>query len=179
MAKYSTDDPIQFANISFSYLEAFETIWHSKFETTPRYNWKSGLFFYPTLHLLGVSFETALKGLLICKAGKAKQTHDLEKLHYELLDEELRKILDGAVANISVPPEFVSLNSDKPDEFIAAYRRHDIHVAMLNKNHNQPFATRYPTNNGMTMPDLIALKEILKCLLNQLNSEIENRDNAP
>lgn len=162
-----SNSPILFLGISKAYLQAFEAIWNAKFSEVSRSEWDLALLFHPVSHLLGVSLETAMKGLLSCRGmhDLKKLKHDLNKIFALASDPALVADIDACLVDLVVPEEIFDANPDIPRiEVEALYRNHRFHMDMINRIYDHPYATRYPVLGGHSLPDPIALKRITLAL---------------
>jgi hypothetical protein len=167
-----SDSPILFSEISRSYLLAFDLLWIAEFEGKHPFHWDKSLIFRPISQLLGVALETGVKGLLVCRGTAAPKKHDLEDLLDRLSDPNLEQSMNDGLQSILVPKELYDFNPDKPrDEIDAMYRRHHLHVQLLNNLYDRPFASKYPMLGGFTLPDPIAIRLIVLTIQNALDAE--------
>ncbi|WP_170363340.1 HEPN domain-containing protein [Ruegeria arenilitoris] len=164
--------PILFAGISEKYLQAAKILWKSEFENQNRVNWDLALIFHPLSQLLGVALETSLKGLIACRSEVPPKTHSISKLFQKLGDHDLEKRIEAQLQNLSVPKEIQEANNSMDiQELTEAYRRHHIHVDLLDRVYDRPFMSRYPILGGHSLPDAIALIAIADTVLSKLNVE--------
>ncbi len=165
----TSDSPLLFLGISQAYLHAFQVIWKEEFASQNRFNWDVALLFHPVSHLLGVSVETALKGLISCYGKQIPRTHDLEKLLKEVTGEDLLQRLDLALFELPVPEDILEANPKQTKgEIEGFYRAHYFHFEMLNRLYNRPYATRYPVLGGHVLPDALAVGKMAAVLLDRL-----------
>lgn len=169
------DSPILFQQISDAYAEAFDVIWNAEFKDKNRFHWNKNLIFHPISQTLGVALETSIKGLLICRTGKAKKTHDLEKLFRNLNDAELEKEIAESLSKITAPEAYFLLNSEKSKQEVSDfYRSAEIQIQLLNRVYDRPFASRYPVLGGHSLPDPEAVRVICAVICNVLRDECRN-----
>ena len=162
--------PILFLGISKTYLQAFEIIWEARFANTHRFRWDLATLLHPVSHLLGVSLETALKGLLSCRSGNVPRTHNLMDLLRKVSDSDILSSLDTELVELPVPPDLFEVNPEaSPAEIEGFYRRHHFHFDMLNAVYDRPYATRYPVLGGPALPDAIALHRLIRVLQERLS----------
>jgi len=174
-AYQESESPILFARISDSYSRAIHILWTAEFADKHPFHWDKSLIFHPLSHLLGVGLEAAIKGLLACRGVKVPRTHNLEKLLSTLNDNNVEERFSNCLQDLSVPQELFESNKDKPREEIEAmYRRHHIHVHLLNRLYDRPYATRYPVLGGHALPDSIAIQRITQTAQQVLSDEIRN-----
>jgi HEPN domain-containing protein len=148
-------------------------LWKSEFQEKNPFHWDRSLIFHPVSNLLGVAFETCVKGLLICRGETAPHTHDLEKLLSRLSDRELEARLDESLHNLRVPQELLDLNDSKErSDITAMYRRHALHVHLLTKLYHRPYASRYPVLGGHSLPDVDAVRRITTVAQQVLEKEV-------
>jgi len=167
-----SDSPILFGQISNSYLHAFRMIWKQGFDGLNEFQWDKSLIFHPVSQLLGVALETSLKGLLVCRQGKAPWGHDLEKLLGKLDDSDLSNRFDDALEELPLSQAFKEANpTAEIVELERVYRQHGLHVHLLNLVYAPPFASRYPILGGHCLPDPSAFDRIIEVALNALAQE--------
>jgi hypothetical protein len=167
-----SDSPILYLGISKSYLRAFEILWESEFADRHPFNWDKSLIFHPISHILGLTLETAMKGLLVCRSAKSSHSHDLEDLLRHLDDPKLETSLDESLHGLVVPQDLLDANEHtSPLEIEAMYRRHHIHFHLLNQIYKKPYATRYPVIGGIALPDPVALAKMSLVVQEALGGE--------
>jgi hypothetical protein len=147
--KVVKDDPYLFLMISRSYAKAAKAVWDLHFQSQPQASWDWSLLLHPISQLLGVSFETALKGLLICRKGEAPASHNLKDLVDKLSGDGFEDQLSQSLGSLDIPQVFIDLNPKaSQQELEEVYRRHHLHVETLNMLYDRPYASRYPVDDG-------------------------------
>jgi hypothetical protein len=174
--KVVNDDPRLFLMISRSYSSAAKSVWDTNFGSKARADWDWSLLIHPLSQLLGIAFETALKGLLIFRNGHSPATHNLKDLMLALSDNELEDQLTGALSTVDVQQIMLDTNPGASrDELEALYRRHHLHIETLNLLYDRPFASRYPVDNGkdgVNLFDPVAAYLMITVVQGRLSQEL-------
>jgi hypothetical protein len=122
---------------------------------------------------LGVSLETAIKGLIACRGAHVPRKHDLTALLAGISDAELTSSLDASLQGLEVPEELFDANPDSSrSEIVGFYRRHRFHFEMINAVYASPYATRYPVLGGHVLPDALALSRLARVLQQRVDLEL-------
>lgn len=173
------NDPIWFFKISRSYYRAFELLWRTEFESRGAEEWDEGVLVYPVGFLLGHTIEMSLKGLILVSGGpapKGSDGHDLEGLFSRVAIADVVPPMEAALQSIGVPAWFMHANpSVSASEATDLFRRHHLHIALLNRNYSSPYSVRYPNENGFLPFEPVALHAIANVLLSQLERELGRR----
>lgn len=173
-AKYpkESDSPHQFAAISKAFLRGFDILWQSEFDDKDPFFWDNELLLHPISHLLGLSLETAAKGLLVSRGKKPDRTHNLTVLMAEVVDEPLGAEISARLTQFPTPEALFEANASMArTEVEAQYHAYKFHVGVLDSWYDRPYASRYPAEGLFSRPCPLAIREIVSVIQERLEQE--------